>query len=76
MNHVIRKQVIALTIDAGQDHFRVQQKASDYFYQRIAPALEKVLDELSDETHILTIGKMELDFREVGLGGGSFQHQR
>ena len=65
MNHVIRKQVIALTIDAGQDHFRVQQKASDYFYQRIAPALEKVLDDLSDETHVVTIDKMELNLGKL-----------
>jgi len=46
MKHLIRKQVIALNLDAGLNAFLIQQQVRDFYYQQIAPAIEKTFDEL------------------------------
>ena len=61
MQHVIRKQLISLQLAAEQDAFTIQQRAKDYFYDQIAPALEKVLDELSSPGEMISIDRIEID---------------
>jgi hypothetical protein len=72
MKHLIRKQVITLELDAGQNAFSIQQQARDYYYQQIAPALEKLFDELSSENEIIQIDKFEIDLGDLGWKNDHF----
>jgi len=72
MKHLIRKQVITLQLDAGQNAFSIQQQARDYYYQQIAPALEKLFDELSSENEIVHIEKLEIDLGDLGWKNDRF----
>jgi hypothetical protein len=72
MKHLIRKQVITLQLDAGQNAFLIQQQARDYYYQQIAPALEKLFDELSSENEIVHIEKLEIDLGDLGWKNDRF----
>ena len=72
MKHQIRKQVITLQLDAGQNAFLIQQQARDYYYQQIAPALEKLFDELSSENEIVHIEKLEIDLGDLGWKNDRF----
>jgi hypothetical protein len=65
MKHVIRKQMISLQLTAGHDAFAVQQRAKDYFYEHIAPALEKVLDELSSPGEMICLDRLEIDLGDL-----------
>jgi Contractile injection system tape measure protein len=65
MGHVIKKQVLKLKLATDIDMFSIQQKARDYYYQHILPAIEKVLDGLTDEDHVIQIDKLEVDLGEM-----------
>lgn len=66
MKHLIRKQVINLQLDASQDHFFIQQQARDYYYKHVAPAMEKLFDELCQEDEIIGIERFEIDLGNLG----------
>src|SRR5574337_343891 len=72
MKHLIRKQVITLQLDAGQNAFLIQQQARDFYYRQIAPALEKIFDELSSENEIVHIEKLEIDLGDLGWTNDNF----
>jgi hypothetical protein len=72
MKHLIRKQVISLSVDAGQNAFSIQQRARDFYYQQIAPVLEKLFDELSTENEVIQIEKLEIDLGDLGWTNKSF----
>ena len=72
MKHLVRKQVITLELDAGQNAFSIQQQARDYYYQQIAPALEKLFDELSSENEIIQIEKLEISLGDLGWKNDHF----
>jgi Contractile injection system tape measure protein len=55
MRHVIKKQVLELRFAQGKDMFLLQQKASQFFYSHLLPALEKIFDKLSDENNTIEI---------------------
>ncbi|OQP60575.1 hypothetical protein A3860_32695 [Niastella vici] len=61
MKHVIRKQLISLQLAAGHDAFSIQQSARDYFYDQVAPALDKVLTELSSPNEMISLDRVEID---------------
>lgn len=65
MRHVIKKQVLELKLSSNKDMFRIQQKAGDFYYQQILPAIEKVLDNMTDEAYVIQIDKMELDLGNI-----------
>ncbi|MGZ5287040.1 MAG: contractile injection system tape measure protein, partial [Flavisolibacter sp.] len=72
MKHLIRKQLISLQLDAGQNSFLIQQQARDFYYQQITPALEKLFDELSLENEIIYIEKLEIDLGDLGWKNDRF----
>lgn len=72
MKHLIRKQVITLQLDAGQNAFSIQQQARDYYYLHIAPVLEKLFEELSSENEIVQIEKLEIDLGDLGWKNDRF----
>jgi Contractile injection system tape measure protein len=61
MRHVIKKQVLELKLATDKDMFRLQQKACQYYYSHIVPALEKILDGLTDADHVIQIDRLEVD---------------
>ncbi len=65
MRHVIKKQVLELKLSSNKDMFRIQQKAGDFYYQQILPAIESILDNLTDEDHIIQIDRLELDLGNI-----------
>jgi hypothetical protein len=65
MRHVIKKQVLELSLGTDRDMFRVQQKAGQYYYSHVLPALEKILDGLTDAGHIIEIDRLEIDLGTV-----------
>ena len=72
MKHQIRKQVIVLNVDARQNAFLIQQQASEYYYQHIVPAIEKVFDELSTENEVITINTVEIELGDLGWKNDRF----
>lgn len=54
-----------MKLATDKDMFRIQQKAGDYYYQHILPAIEKVLDGLTDGEHVIQIDKLEVDLGEM-----------
>src|SRR5687767_12804113 len=72
MKHLIRKQVIELQLDAGQNAFLMQQQAREYYYQHVTPVMEKLFDELSTDNEVISIGKLEIELGELGWKNGRF----
>jgi Contractile injection system tape measure protein len=71
MKHLIKKQVVELKLMTDRDMFSVQQKANHFYYKKILPALERALDALTDDEHIIRIDKLEID-----LGGIEWEEGR
>jgi hypothetical protein len=68
MQHIIRKQVIELTLDTDRNIFSVQENANRFYYETILPALEKILDGLTDENHIIQMERLEIDLGAIAWG--------
>ena len=65
MKHTIKKQVLLLAVDARLDAFALQQAASNYYWGRIVPALEKLFDQLSGEGEWVRLDKLEIDLGRI-----------
>ncbi|MEO5593060.1 MAG: contractile injection system tape measure protein [Chitinophagaceae bacterium] len=65
MQHVIKKQVLEISLATDRDMFKVQQKAGQYYYSHVLPALEKILNGLTDENHVIQIDHLEIDLGAV-----------
>ncbi|HMH32925.1 MAG TPA: contractile injection system tape measure protein, partial [Puia sp.] len=72
MKHLVRKQVIEVSLDAGQDAFSIQQQIRDYYDHQIMPVLEKVFDELSTDGEIIEMDKLEIDLGDLGWKNNRF----
>jgi len=60
-HHIIKKQLIDLTLDNRLDHFRMQQLVSEHFRNDIVPLLEKLFDKAGAEDEIIEIDRLEID---------------
>lgn len=60
-DHLINRQVLDVKIGRSLDAFDIQHRLSNYYYQCIMPALEKIFTELSDEDTTLQADKLEID---------------
>ena len=65
MRHLIKKQVIELKLVTDIDIFSVQDSANRFYYDTILPALEKILNGLTDESHIIQMEKLEIDLGAI-----------
>jgi hypothetical protein len=65
MRHLIKKQILELTLDKRVNYFRVQQELSDHYWKQIVPILEKAFDAISNEDELIEIDKLELDLGVV-----------
>ncbi len=70
MNHLIRKQEIALRIHAGVDAFRIQHAAKSYYYDKVMPVLEKLFDEFSNEHSVVELARLEINLGALGWKDG------
>jgi len=68
MRHLIKKQVIELKLDTDIDIFSVQDRANRFYYDTILPALEKILNGLTDESHIIQMETLEIDLGAITWG--------
>jgi Contractile injection system tape measure protein len=71
MSHLIRTQIIDVTIARQDEPFALQQKLSDWYYQMIVPALQKTFDEVSADDEVIYLDRLEMDLgtinvREIG----------
>jgi Contractile injection system tape measure protein len=61
MRHIIKKQIIELSLDKRLNYFHVQQQVSDRYWNEIVPILEKSFDAISKEDELIEIDRFELD---------------
>ncbi len=61
MQHVIKKQVLDVTLSKKAEAFRVQQKLSRHFRQDVVPLLEKAFDALSPAGEVIHIDRLVID---------------
>lgn len=73
MNHLIKRQEIALRIDPAVDAFRVQQEVRTYYYQKLLPVLERLFDELDTNGQVMQVNRLELDLGTLGWKEGRFE---
>ena len=65
MRHLIKKQIIELTLDRSLNHYRVQHQVSERYWREILPMLEKAFDAISSEDELIEIDHFELDLGVV-----------
>lgn len=67
MRHLIKKQIIELSLDRSLNHYRVQQQVSERYWNEILPMLEKAFDAISTEDELIEIDHFELDLGVVSV---------
>lgn len=65
--HIIRQQILELSLDSDKGARGIQEEVSDVFKLRVLPRMEQLFDQLSEEGHVLKIDQLELDLGEVSL---------
>src|SRR5216684_4934372 len=61
MRHIIKKQVIVLSIDTQLDGFQIQELVSRHYWSTIVPMMEKILDAFGGENEVITLDRLEID---------------
>lgn len=61
MQHIIKKQLIELTLDKRLNHFHIQHLVSKHYHNDIIPVLQKVFDKIGNEDQIIELDKLEID---------------
>ena len=65
MRHLIKKQIIELSLDKRLNYYHVQQQVSNRYWNEMVPLLEKAFDAISNEDILLEIDQFELDLGTV-----------
>src|SRR5215216_5627718 len=65
MPHLIKRQVIELTLPKQLDAFNMQHMAGKHYRNEVLPLLEQVFDELCAGDTTITIPKLEIDLGEI-----------
>jgi hypothetical protein len=73
MRHVIKKQIIDLSLDKRLDAFCIQQQVSDYYFAKIVPLLQDAFDKASTDEETISIDSLIIDLgmiteREIEKG--------
>lgn len=61
MQHIIKKQIIDLSLDKRLDAFRIQQQVSDYYFAKIVPLLQEAFDTASNDEETIRIDNLVID---------------
>ena len=67
MQHIIKKQIIDLSLERGLDAFRIQQQVSNYYLEKIVPLLQVAFDAASDEEEIISIDNLKIDLGTINI---------
>lgn len=65
--HIIRQQVLELSLESDQGVREIQEEVSDVFKSSILPRMERLFDSLSQEGQVLKIDTLELDLGDIDL---------
>jgi hypothetical protein len=65
MQHIIKKQIIDLSVDKRLDAFRIQQKVSDYYFAKIVPLLQEAFDAASNNGETISIDSLVIDLGRI-----------
>ncbi len=67
MQHIIKKQVIELSIDKRLDAFAIQQQVSDWYWHHFLSLLEVELNKLSTPAEVQYIDRLEIDLGAIDV---------
>nr|MDQ6889765.1 contractile injection system tape measure protein [Bacteroidota bacterium] len=67
MQHIIKKQIINLSLDKKLDAFHIQQLVSNHYWNKIAPLLERAFDAVSNEEETISLDTLELDLGVINV---------
>ncbi|OQP68334.1 contractile injection system tape measure protein [Niastella populi] len=67
MQHLIKKQIIELTIDKRLDAFDIQQQVSDWYWHHFLSLLEIELNKLSAPGTVQYIDRLEIDLGAIDV---------
>ncbi|MDW3191832.1 MAG: contractile injection system tape measure protein [Cytophagales bacterium] len=63
--HIIRQQVLELSIVNDQGARDIQEEVSDVFKSRVIPRMEQLFDKLSEEGQVLKIDRLEINLGDI-----------
>ena len=67
MGHVIKTQLIDLTISKSLDAFAVQHSVSQLYWNKLLPIVEKAFDEAAPGDTIIQVDQLEIDLGVLGI---------
>jgi hypothetical protein len=67
MNHLIKRQIISLTLATERGAFQLQHRISQLHQAEILLVLQRVLDEMSSEGEVIYIDRLEIDLGSLPL---------
>lgn len=65
--HIIKKQVLEITIDGREKAGQAQEKFKQLFQEHLLPAISAVFDQISPDGELHRIDRLEIDLGEVDL---------
>jgi hypothetical protein len=65
MGHVIKKQILDLSVQQSPDLFQVQHALSHWYWNQLLPLLEKAFDELAPSGEVIQINSLQIDLGQI-----------
>ena len=66
-HHIIRRQVIEMTLLGEQDPVEAQQRMADLLENEIMERLDRVFSEISPEDEVIRINRLDIDIGRISL---------
>jgi hypothetical protein len=63
--HIIRNLSLEIDFERPEDAFGLQNRIAELFYERLQPALEKLLDEMAGENYLIKLDRLEIDCGKI-----------
>lgn len=67
MQHIIKKQIINLSLDKKLDAFHIQQLVSSYYINKVVPVLQKAFDDACSAEETITLDTLEIDLGIINV---------
>ena len=67
MDHIIRRQLLELTLDGSHPPFNLQNRLREEYYHTLLPILEEWFDRLAGEEEVLHIDTLTLDLGHFSI---------
>jgi len=59
--HIIKTQSIEINFENPEDSIGVQDRIAEIFYDKLAPGMNSLFDEITGEKYLLAIDRLEID---------------